>query len=1435
MTTSFSPPPIAVVGVSALFPGSVDKTGFWRDILAGRDLIGDVPPTHWLIEDYYDPDPSAPDKTYAKRGAFLDEVAFDPMKFGIPPTIVPATDATQLLGLIVAQRVLEDACRGPFEGLDRERVSVILGVTGGQELLASMVSRLQRPVWTKALREAGLAEDTVQDVCDRIAAEYVPWQESSFPGLLGNVVAGRIANRMDLGGTNCVTDAACASAFSAVSMAVNELYLGQSEMVITGGCDTLNDILMHMCFSKTPALSHSGDCRPFSDQADGTLLGEGLGMVALKRLEDAERAGDHVYAVIRGVGASSDGRAKSVYAPRPEGQAKALRRAYAAAGFGPDTVELVEAHGTATRAGDAAEFEGLRLAFQAEDDVSDRPWCALGSVKSQIGHTKAAAGAGGLFKAVMALHHGVLPPTIKVDRPNPALRMETSPFYLNTQARPWVRNRDHPRRAGVSSFGFGGSNFHIAVEEYRDGPSPRAPRLRTLPDELIIFSAENTDTLLAELRALHLPEDPSEAEARACLQHLAYASQHRASQTPGESSTTVRSADEQTGRAASASKREPAAARANGASHHGATVASAPRDASALERDPSAREPDGSPRSGDDAGRSQRVRLAVVADNLATLRERVGQAIRRIEAAPSQSFDGPGGLFFAIDDDARGADEAVAFLFPGQGSQYVGMGGDVAASYDEALAAWDLAADVAFDEPLHDVVFPRAGFDDATRRAQAAKLVRTDWAQPAIGAVSLSFARMLGAIGIVPASVGGHSFGEVTALGAAGVLSETDVLQVARLRGAAMAEASRTSEGAMVAVTAPIDRVRDALDASDEGVVVANHNAPEQVVLSGPAAAIDTVEERLRGKGLRVKRLDVATAFHSAVVAEAAAPFRKGLDDITLGVPRIPVFANETAAPYPEAEEAIRDRLAHQLVSSVRFVEQIEAMYEAGARVFVEVGPGSVLTGLVTRILGDRPHRAIPLDRKGRHGISAWHEALARLVVAGVPMDLSALWRRYARPEDPREASAPKMTLGLTGTNYGKPYPPPGGAAALPPPNPVSTPAGSRHAGSPPAGSPPAGSPAPGPELGFATPPVSAAATASPSSPSSPSSPGLRASRRGRASEFHPEVNVTDDNHYQNGHHIQPHFTAPSPAPATHATASGWAANGGAASGWAAAYQETQRHTAEAHAAFQNAMAQAHMAFLHGSERAVDGLVAMATGGAIAGPVVPLAGPAPAPIWSPPAPVFQPAPVPPPPPAATPAPAPPPAAGPVSLNAPSAVPPGPGSAGLGPAHPAPAHPAPGHPPAAVSTRAVGPATTPLAPSASPVSGAASVAPTSSPDLQGPSVASAPETASAAPADAETLLLEVVADKTGYPSDMLSMDMSLEADLGIDSIKRVEILSAMMKRRPDLPQVDTKKMATLNTLGEIVAYMNDHIQGSAATTTTAVGGPTSPKARSAATP
>src|SRR5262245_1588875 len=467
--------------MTAIYPGESGLAGYWRTVTGGRDAISEVPSSHWLIEDYFDPDPKAQDKTYCKRGGFIDPVLFDPVQFGLPPNALPATDSGQILALIAARQVLDNVMRGGAE-VDLDRVDVVLGVASTTELVVQMGARLQRPLWRKAMLENGLPEDEADEICRDIADHYVPWVETTFPGLLGNVVAGRVANRLNLGGSNFVTDAACASSLSALQVALHRLYLHESDLVLTGGVDALNDVMMYMCFSKTPAFSPTGDCRPFSDSADGTIIGEGVGMLALKRLSDAERDGDEIHAVIRGLGSSSDGRASSVYAPRSEGQAKALRRAYERAGYEPSTVGLLEAHGTATKAGDVAEFAALKSVFT---DVDSR--CAIGSGKAAVGHTKAAAGAAGLIKAVLALQHSTLPGTLKVERPNPALGLAETPFYVNTQTRPWVRSGDRPRRASVSSFGFGGSNFHVTLEEYRG--EQRAKRLRTLPTELVVLSA----------------------------------------------------------------------------------------------------------------------------------------------------------------------------------------------------------------------------------------------------------------------------------------------------------------------------------------------------------------------------------------------------------------------------------------------------------------------------------------------------------------------------------------------------------------------------------------------------------------------------------------------------------------------------------------------------------------------------------------------------------------------------------------------------------------------------------------------------------------------------------------------------------------------------------------------------------------------------------
>ncbi|MCS6899174.1 MAG: SDR family oxidoreductase [Polyangiaceae bacterium] len=1245
MSQRRSRPPIAVVGVSALFPGSTHVGGFWKDILEGADRIGDIPASHWLIEDYYDPDPAAPDKTYARRGAFLTPVDFDPIEHGVPPTVLPSTDTSQLLALILAKQVLEDATQGQFAKMDASRTSIVLGVTSAQELVNQMACRLQKPVWQKALREQGLPEAEVQQICDRIASSYTPWKESSFPGLLGNVVAGRIANRLNLGGMNCVTDAACASSLSALSMALNELYLGDSDLVITGGVDTMNDIFMFVCFSKTPALSATGDCRPFSAKADGTMLGEGLGFLALKRLDEAERDGDPIYAVIRGLGSSSDGRAASVYAPVPKGQAQALRRAYENAGYGPETVELVEAHGTGTRAGDAAEFEGLRMVFGTTEGQK-KPWCALGSVKSQIGHTKAAAGAAGLLKAVLALQHRVLPPTIKVDEPNPAMKIDESPFYLNTQARPWIRTSDHPRRASVSSFGFGGSNFHVTLEEYT-GPGKHAARFRAVPAELIPLSAATP----AELLTLCEKTAASVASAGA-LWEMAREAQ--------------------------------------------------------LAFDP-----------------TRPARLAVVASDLDDLTQKLIQARESIAARSETPISSPGGIYYAL-----GATPGkVAFLFPGQGSQYVGMGAQVAIHFEQARQIWDRAADVASregQEPLHGAVFPIPVFTDEARAAQQARLTETQRAQPAIGLTSLSLLALLRSLELAPAMVGGHSFGEVTALYAAGVLSEEDFLRVARKRGELMANAS-SEAGAMLAVACSIEEIRGMFNGLSTELVVANHNAPRQVVLSGRRGPIDIIQKKLDSRGIATRLLPVSTAFHSPLVSGSSKPFERFLESIPFHSASCPVYSNAEAAPYPLDPAAMRATLASQIARPVRFVEQVQAMYKAGARVFLEVGPGSVLTQLTGEILSGQPHLALNLDRKGQHGVVTLFHALSRLLVQGVALDLKALWSDYNRPARPVVKRV--MTVPISGTNYGKPYPPPGGAADLPPPNPPRMMKPTELPTPPSAVAPPAPAPA-------------AATTAVPPTPTS--APVVLATSEA------PAAMVLD---------------ASPLAPSL-----------------VYVVQEVHRQTAEVHGMYLQSVGDAHVSFLRTVEASLQAL--SGTPRAVA-PEHPARRSFSAP---PPRTVTH-------------------------ANSPPIPSPAPGTRVTPPVVAPPPAVAPPSPAAAPPPQV----TSPLPPSLVPPQ--AVTPPTLSMQVPTPTTSTVP---AASEVNLKELLLKIVAEKTGYPADMLTMEMALEADLGIDSIKRVEILSALQERVPGLPTVQARDMASLKTLGQIVAKMEgtavpfDRAQPAAAT-------------------
>ena len=452
------PADIAIVGMSTLLPGSDTLEGYWRRITSGESAIREIPKDRWSLVGYFNEDPKERDKIYSMRGGFLPDIAFNPLDYGIPPTSIPSVDPMQLLTLEVVRDALDNAAMGGEHTIDRERMSVVFGFSGGLgEVGAQYATRSEL---------TRLMGKVPEEMLDRLPE----WTEDSFAGLLPNVAAGRVANRFDLGGTNQIVDAACASSLAALYSAVLELETGRADAVIAGGVDTLQSPFGYLCFAKTTALSPRGVCNTFDQAADGIVISEGLAAVVLKRLSDAERDGDRIYAVIKGVGASSDGRAKGLTAPLPKGQRRALRRAYAQAGFEPSSVQLFEAHGTGTVAGDKAELDTVSGILDGAD-VPARS-VAIGSVKTLIGHTKASAGIAGLIKVALGLHHRTLPPHALVKSPNPVFQAEDTPLFLSQSARPWIVPELTPRRAGVSAFGFGGTNFHVALEEYADAAQP---------------------------------------------------------------------------------------------------------------------------------------------------------------------------------------------------------------------------------------------------------------------------------------------------------------------------------------------------------------------------------------------------------------------------------------------------------------------------------------------------------------------------------------------------------------------------------------------------------------------------------------------------------------------------------------------------------------------------------------------------------------------------------------------------------------------------------------------------------------------------------------------------------------------------------------------------------------------------------------------------
>lgn len=458
---------VSIIGMGCVFPGAPDPLTFWENICAKRGFIADHPDPQSAR--HLDPDSHDFERVYSLRGGFLGALAtFDPIKHGVVPADVQGGDGDQFLTLRAATAAIEDAGLD-LDAIRRDRVEVVVGhstyFTPGNVNWFQIGVALDQTIEVLRGVYPDLSPADAGRIRESLKRSLPPMTAQTPAALLPNIIASRLANRLDLMGPSYILDAACATSHIAVGNAVRDLLTDACDYALVGATQTSCTVLELMLFCALQAMSRQPELRPFDSKADGTMLGEGVGVLVLRRTRDAERDGNRIYAVIRGVGTASDGRAKALLAPRLEGQELAIRRAYEADGVDPRTVELVEAHGTGIPLGDATEIAALTRVFGPRQ--GSRPTCGVGAIKSMIGHCRAAAGIAGIIKATLALHHRVLPPTRNCDEPSPDLCLEQSPFYINTETRPWTRpHAGSPRRAGVSAMGFGGIDAHCVLEEH---------------------------------------------------------------------------------------------------------------------------------------------------------------------------------------------------------------------------------------------------------------------------------------------------------------------------------------------------------------------------------------------------------------------------------------------------------------------------------------------------------------------------------------------------------------------------------------------------------------------------------------------------------------------------------------------------------------------------------------------------------------------------------------------------------------------------------------------------------------------------------------------------------------------------------------------------------------------------------------------------------
>lgn len=861
---------VAIIGMACIYPGAKNIDEYWANILNGVDCVTEVPDDRWNKELYFDNNSNDGEMSPSKWGGFIPRIDFDPMTFGIPPQSLAAIDPTQLLALLVAKQALDNAGYGGKE-YNGEDVSVIIGAEGGTDLANSYGFR-------------STYRQYLGEMPEQLKAVLPRMTEDSFPGVLANVISGRITNRLDLGGRNYTVDAACASSLAAIDLACQELVLGKAEMVLAGAADLHNGINDYLMFSSTHALSKKGRCATFDSEADGIALGEGVAMVVLKRLSDAKRDGDKIYAVIKGVGGSSDGKSLGLTAPRKAGQVKALERAYEMSGISPANVGLVEAHGTGTVVGDKTEISAISDMLIQNGAVVGQTY--LGSVKTQIGHTKCAAGLAGLIKAALSVYHGIRPATLHMKTPNSFYNPANSPFLFNAEAGVWLEDK---RTAGISAFGFGGTNFHAVIENDASVQDTKTA-MKTWPAELFVFRGNSQPLLKAVSSILQNNDNIS-------LRDLAYS--------------------------LAVYNQEP-------------------------------------------------VTLSIVANGREDLMMKLDLALAGATARD---------IYVTTPVEGK-----LAFLFPGQGSQRINMARELFVAFPEMRQL--LKKHPAYEKLL----FPPAVFSNTEVQQQKEQIKDTRVAQPVLGIVDLAMAQFLQSLGILPDMVAGHSYGELPALCFAGAFAPEQLVPLSEQRAKAILGgiSADGDKGVMVAVSCT-EEVLQPFTGEATGVYPVNHNSPTQWALAGKTADMEVLMVRLKEAKITYKQMEVACAFHSPVIAGAKALYTQAIKDVEFSATSMAVWSNTTAQLYPTQPDEIRQRLAEHIVKPVLFAEEVEQMYAAGARVFIEAGPGKVLSNLAKATLG-KETLILHTEDKAPHAITHLLNTLAKYISTGRSILLEKLF-----------------------------------------------------------------------------------------------------------------------------------------------------------------------------------------------------------------------------------------------------------------------------------------------------------------------------------------------------------------------------------------------------------------------------------------------------------